>query len=190
MSVSVQISAARLAVLFPGIGYTCDKPLLYFSARAAREHGYEVLPVPYGGFPAQVKGDPEKMQACFSLALEQTEKLLADVRWADYADILFFSKSIGTAVALDYARTHTIHARHILYTPLAETFRLPGDAEAAFHGTADPWARTEDIRDACAKRGIPLYLTEGANHSLETGRTAEDLRILADTIREAAAFLL
>lgn len=32
----------KIAVLFPGIGYTCDKPLLYYSAKLAAEKGYEV----------------------------------------------------------------------------------------------------------------------------------------------------
>ena len=45
------MSDNRLAVLFPGIGYHCDKPLLYYSARLARTAGYRVLPVPYAGFP-------------------------------------------------------------------------------------------------------------------------------------------
>ena len=30
----------KLAVLFPGIGYHCDKPLLYYSAKLAGAAGY------------------------------------------------------------------------------------------------------------------------------------------------------
>ena len=32
----------KLAVLFPGVGYHVDRPLLYHSAKLARERGYEV----------------------------------------------------------------------------------------------------------------------------------------------------
>ena len=32
----------KLAVLFPGVGYQIDRPLLYHSAKLARERGYEV----------------------------------------------------------------------------------------------------------------------------------------------------
>ena len=35
----------QLAVLFPGIGYHADKPLLYYSAKLARAHGCEVTTV-------------------------------------------------------------------------------------------------------------------------------------------------
>ena len=47
----------KLAVLFPGIGYTCDKPLLYYSWKVLKKLDYEVFPVPYTGFPDGVKGD-------------------------------------------------------------------------------------------------------------------------------------
>ena len=39
----------KLAVLFPGIGYHCDKPLLYYAAKLAKAAKYEVLPVSYTG---------------------------------------------------------------------------------------------------------------------------------------------
>ena len=29
----------KIAVFFPGIGYTCDKPLLYYSAKLAAAKG-------------------------------------------------------------------------------------------------------------------------------------------------------
>ena len=32
----------KLAVIFPGIGYTADKPLLYFGRRIAVDCGYEI----------------------------------------------------------------------------------------------------------------------------------------------------
>ena len=79
----------RLAVLFPGIGYHCDKPLLYYPARLARSAGYEVMPVPYAGFPEKVRGDRDKLRASLELAWVQAEKMLANVAWADYDDILY-----------------------------------------------------------------------------------------------------
>ena len=60
----------KIAVLFPGIGYTCEKPLLYYSAKLAAEAGFEVVRVPYGNFPPNVKGDASKMYRCFLSARE------------------------------------------------------------------------------------------------------------------------
>ena len=41
----------KAAVLFPGIGYSVDRPLLYYSGKMALSRGYEVIRVPYTGFP-------------------------------------------------------------------------------------------------------------------------------------------
>ena len=113
----------KAAVFFPGIGYTCDKPLLYYGAKLAAEKGYEIIRVPYGNFPPNVKGDAAKMYQCFVSAREQTEDILRGVEWEEYSDIVFFSKSVGTVVALSYAAEHGLGAAQILFTPLAETLQ-------------------------------------------------------------------
>ena len=222
---------SKIAVLFPGIGYTCDKPLLYYSAKLAAEKGYEVVRVPYGNFPPNVKGDAAKMYQCFVSAREQSEDILKDVAWSDYDEIVFFSKSVGTVVALSYASEHGINVRQVLYTPLVETFRFPvGDGAAgvsgaagaaetsnmgklagtagetdtvdaaemsdvgkssaiAFHGTGDPWAVTEEIVRICEEKGVPLYLTKDANHSLECGKAMKDIKTIKKVMRTVKKFL-
>ena len=42
----------KLAVIFPGVGYTCTKPLLYYTASMAAERGYEIIRLDYGHHPA------------------------------------------------------------------------------------------------------------------------------------------
>ena len=44
----------KLAVIFPGVGYHTDKPLLYYSKKLASRNGYEIVEVPYGKFPKGV----------------------------------------------------------------------------------------------------------------------------------------
>ena len=77
-------SAPKLAVIFPGIGYTADKPLLYYASRLARHYGYQILAVSYGTLPENVKGDHAKMKQAFELAYEQTEQALQDIDWNSY----------------------------------------------------------------------------------------------------------
>lgn len=193
---------SKIAVLFPGIGYTCDKPLLYYSAKLAAEKGFEVVRVPYGNFPSNVKGNAEKMYQSFVSAREQSEEILKDVDWSSYDEIVFFSKSVGTVVALSYASEHGIDARQVLYTPLKETFKFPvaaaGAADAsdagksraiAFHGTGDPWAVTEEIVRICEEKGVPLYLTKDANHSLECGKAIKDIKTIRKVMRTVKEFL-
>ena len=92
-------TAPKLAVIFPGIGYTADKPLLYYTSRLARKHGYQIQTVSYGTLPENIKGDSVKMRQAFDLALAQTEESLRDIDWTSYGSILFISKSIGTAIS-------------------------------------------------------------------------------------------
>ncbi len=181
----------KLAVLLPGIGYTCDRPLLYYGGRLARSLGFEVLPVPYGGFPPKVRGDRALLLRCAELALAQTETLLREVDWSACASVLFLSKSIGTVAAAAYAHRHGLTCRHVLFTPLEETFYFPlAPAETiAFHGTADPWAQTDRITALCTEARVPLVTVPEANHSLETGDVERDIRCLAGVMERVWAFL-
>ena len=165
----------KIACLFPGIGYTCDKPLLYYSQKLLKGLGWEVVPVPYSGFPDKVRGDAERMQLCVRMALEQAEELLGKIRWNEYGDILFIGKSVGTVVCTAYAKRHRLLCRQILFTPVEATFQFAEKRAVAFHGTADPWADTRIIKTLCKEMGIPLYETPGANHSLETGDVEKDI---------------
>ena len=180
----------KIACLFPGIGYTCDKPLLYYSWKLLKGMGWEIVPVQYSGFPDKVKGDPEKMKLCAEMALEQAEMILGGIDWKEYGEILFIGKSVGTVVCGAYASSHGIDCRRILFTPVEATFGYLGGEAIAFHGTGDPWAETKVIREKCRELGIPLVETEGANHSLETGDVEKDIkeiRKVMKAVREFAA---
>lgn len=166
----------KIACLFPGIGYTCDKPLLYYSWKLLKSLDWEVVPVAYTGFPSGVKGDAEKMRQCARTALEQAEDLLRGIDWSGYTDILFVGKSVGTVVCGAYAKQHGLRCRQVLFTPVEAAFEFAGRDAVAFHGSADPWADTKAIEKACRKLHIPLYVTERANHSLETGDVDADIR--------------
>ena len=183
----------KLAVFFPGIGYTVDKPLLHYSRRLAAERGYEIKLLPYGGFPHGVKGDREKMAECYRLALAQSEQMLAGVDWTGYDDILFVGKSIGTILAARFAAKSPAQdrIRLVLYTPLEDTFVYPFGRAIVFTGSADPWVGGEKscIPALCREREIPCFTIPGANHSLETARPVEDIDALHKIMRETERFL-
>ncbi len=87
----------KLAVIFPGIGYHTDKPLLYYGKKLAKKYGYEILEISYGGFSKDIKGDREKMQETFKSALAQTEAVLVKTGILANLKKLFFSKNEGAA---------------------------------------------------------------------------------------------
>lgn len=168
----------KIAVVFPGIGYHVDKPLLYYSKKIAASHGYEIKNVPYGNFPSGVKGNKKRMNACFTDALDQCEDILLDVDFLQYSEILFLSKSIGTLIASAYGQKHGLKTRNVYFTPVGESFQFMDQPGIVFHGTADGWVDTETVITECKDRNLPLYIIENANHSLETGDWALDIRNL------------
>lgn len=183
----------RLAVFFPGIGYTADKPLLYYSRKLAAELSYEVLTLSYGGFPKKPKGDPEKLKACFRLAVDQAAEQLTEVRWKHYDEIVFVAKSIGTVVAAELAAKCPAQERirFVLYTPVEELFSFPLGEAVAFTGGADPWVGGAESRvpALCRERGIPCLVFPGANHSLETGDLHTDLQTIIAVMESTGRFL-
>ena len=178
-----------VCVLFPGIGYTCDKPLLYYGAKKATQAGYEIIRVPYQGFPKKVKGDRAKMEESFQIALEQSREILSEVDWKAYDEILFMGKSVGTIVSGAYAKEKNLSVRSVYFTPLADTFLFPTKEAIALHGTADPWVKTSLIQEACQSGKIPLELFADANHSLETGDCKRDLSYLIRAMDILEGFL-
>ena len=129
------------------------------------------------------------MKQSVQIALSQTGELLRAVDWTRYEQALFISKNVWTA-AVSYADAHGLSCRHILFTPLEDTFAHPMRGAIAFHGTADPWADTGRIRKLCEASDSHLYITENANHSLETGDIEQDIRNLEAVMRRVKAFML
>ena len=158
----------KLAVFFPGIGYHCDKPLLYFSREAALETGYDnYINVNYTGFRKDAKQAADGMEIAFRTAMEQTEQILSDVDWNEYDDIVFISKSIGTAIAASYAKEHNISCRNVYYTPLERTFEFDPQPGIAFTGTKDSWVNVDAMIALYLQNHMPYHIIENANHSLE-----------------------
>ena len=174
----------KLAVLFPGIGYTCIKPLLYYTGALAAEMGYEVLRLDYGQDIHTFRGrTSQEMRPVCETALERTLRQLETVPFQEYDSILFISKSIGTTVACRAEMALNLSQKpfQFLMTPIPDTIPLLEEVNGIFlAGTADPYISSDLISSAAKKwpekTGI---LFEGCNHSLEKpGNIMEGLRNL------------
>ena len=201
----------KLAVIFPGIGYHADKPLLYYARKLATEAGYEEqIKIEYTCTQKKIRGDEEKMRKAFEELYAQAETALKDIRWEDYDDILFISKSIGTIIATTYENRHlkdrhlqnnASNLKQLLYTPLTATFNTaapttepttattPTTSTIAFIGTADPWSNVPEVIALARKNNIPIHVYDDANHSLETDDTIENLHILRDVMKKSKIFM-
>ena len=192
----------KICVLFPGIGYTTEMPLMYYPGKMTLGLGYELVRLKYHDLPSGVKGNKEKMKMAFDIAIEQSMEQLKDVEWNKYEEILFIGKSIGTAIAakcgqelglnevLDESITLNRVIKYVYLTPLEETYLFTKSASGiAFHGNSDPWAETEVITKKSAEKDIPLFIYENANHSLETGDILIDIESARDVMDKILNFI-
>ena len=198
----------KTAVIFPGIGYHCDKPLLYYSSKLAANHGYDIIRITYPEFPINLKeATEEQLMEFLEMGIKRTEEILGNSLQCDDSQILFISKSIGTAVATAYAARHLNSAsqsnlidatnitadnpvRHILFTPLELTFKYAAPScGIAFNGTKDNWADWNRVADLCTQKNIPLMTLQGANHSLETGQPLTDIKNLHEVMEAVEKIL-
>ena len=181
---------SKIAVYFPGIGYHCDKPLLYYSRDIACELGYKnYRNVNYTYKAGNIRGNEEKMKETYEVLFSQTEAELADIVWSEYDDVLFISKSIGTIIATSFAAKYELkHTRHILYTPLTQTYLFAPNHAIAFIGTADPWSDTDEIIRLSNAYHIPLTVYDGCNHSLECNDTLKNIETLKDVMQRTMNF--
>lgn len=180
----------KLAVIFPGIGYHCDKPLLYYACNQLKECGYDaIIKLDYKYEDRNIRGNKEKMVSVFKDLYKQAEKALLDVNFDNYDEIVFVSKSIGTIISCAYAAKKDIKCKQILYTPLEYTFEYPIQEAIAFIGTNDPWSNVNDVCFLAKNQCVKIFTYEGTNHSLETTNTLDNIKNLEQVMMETALFL-
>lgn len=180
----------KIAVFFPGIGYHCDKPLLYYARKLVQEYGYEqtvMLDYTYDG--KNIRGNRKKMEQAFESLYAQAEKKLEVTAFDKYSEIIFISKSVGTVIASAYAEKYKIKCKQVLYTPLEQTFLFDHDDAIAFIGTADPWSDVQKVIQMAEKQKVPVSVYGETNHSLETKDTLRNLEILKDVVEKTGKYL-
>lgn len=155
-----------LVVLFPGRGYTCDKPLLYYAGMAAYDKGFDVLSLEYGFYKAQKPFTVEDV-APFCEELHETLRAAGAL---GYRTLYCISKSLGTVLAGEVS-TLLGHSdtRHLFLTPVERTLKyMLHTTSVAVMGTADDSFPQSCIDAVSSNAGCELIYIEDADHSLET----------------------
>ncbi|UNC91916.1 alpha/beta hydrolase [Candidatus Contubernalis alkaliaceticus] len=159
-----------LALLFPGAGYTCDMPALYYSRSILLSQKYDVLSLEYSFQNQGEMFDPDRIQE----VLEDGEKVMDSIEKLGYSEFILVGKSLGTRVL-----THLLSQRKLLdrakavyLTPVFS--RVFNDATAGVKqevfmviGTKDPFYSPELIQDLKSQKDFQLLVLEGTDHGLE-----------------------
>ena len=164
---------SKLAVVFPGIGYHKNKPLLYYSSKLVKGLGYKIIDIEYSKLPEKVKGNIAMMQKAADIAYFDVETQLKDVNFEDYEDVLFIGKSIGTFTLAKYVKEKGINVRQIWYI-----------------GDADPWSDVDKVKKMAADKGILLYSYPDCNHSLECEDVDTNIANLRDVMQKTKDYII
>ena len=173
----------KLIVLFPGIRYSVDMPLLYYARLKYEEKGYESIAINYDYSYKEKKMLKEYIEEGKNYALKQLE----NIDFSQYEDFIFVSKSMGTVVAGWLEEKLKIKVRHIYLTPLEATLpyiRKEKDIITVVAGTKDKHINAEELKDYCKKEEINCKLIEGVGHRLEIKNNIErNIDILKEVIK-------
>ena len=156
----------NLIVLFPGAGYTVDKPLLYYAGFKYYVKGYDSLKIDYGDCLKNEKPFPEKLEDIKKLVLNQ----VSEMDFSIYDDIVFVSKSMGTVIASWLGEIISRdNIRHVYLTPVGDTLQYikhGKNISIVIAGTADNFLDTNILTEYCGREKIKLELIENADHAL------------------------
>lgn len=174
------VTARKAVVLFPGVRYSVDTPLLYYAGTTFAQRGYEVFSVDYGDEDKSLHDLDRAVDALAGPVLDQ----LRSWKLEEYGDVVFVSKSIGTVLAGRCAQGLNCNVRHIYLTPLVLTLPyLNRSTDVAVGAGADPFVNAEELRAHCEANSVPLTMYPGVGHRLEDkGDIRRTLAILGEIV--------
>ncbi len=154
----------KAVILFPGVRYSCDTPLLYYAGKVFCSRGYEKIEISYGEAILSTKNLEQKILDVRGFVVEQ----LRNARLEQYEDVVFVSKSIGTVFAGWSAAQIDHPVRHIYLTPLEQTLPfLHAETDIAIGAGKDEYLDAQRLEAYCSDHQIPLTIYPNVGHRLE-----------------------
>ena len=177
--------ARGLCVLFPGKGYTVDKPLLYYSTRLAMQKGYNLLLLSYGEFTL----NDTTRHAMKNLIRGVIDEVRAEEAYQ--GDLVFITKSVGALFASDTARILEDTPRRSVYlTPIDQMMdNLAGMDFLAFTGSQDHLLDHDRALALLGEDAHRLRIFPGADHSLNAPGIRDSLHILQEVLQAIGDFI-
>ena len=182
----------KTAVVFPGVGYTKDRPLLYYAGKIAVRCGYELKHLDFSGldWSKEKLKDRSFLEQTLDRCMRITEEALGDPGGLPDGGTVFISKSIGTVVATAYARKKSLDVKQICFSPLEMIGDYVTDEGAVlFCGDADPYADFASVEKTAMEKRLEMHRIAGGNHSLETGDVCTDIDNLKTMMLRVAELL-
>ena len=182
----------KIALIFPGVGYTKDRPLLYYAGKLAAHYGYELKFIDFSGldWSKEKLKDQDFLQKTLEKCMNMTEGALKDLGDLSHDRLVFISKSIGTVVATAYAKKKSLNAEQICFSPLEMIGdHVSEEGAILFCGDDDPYADFASVEKIAKEKRLEIHRVSGANHSLETGDVFKDIDNMKTMMQRVADLL-
>lgn len=188
--------ADTLAILFPGLRYTCNMPLLYYPSKLFTRRAADVLQVNRDYTQTEYQSASQSKQADWFTG-DAWAALQAGKQQGNYRRLILVGKSIGTlALAHLVNRPLDENTATIWLTPLLRQQSL---VSAAMHfkgpalyiaGSGDPLYASDPMQHIQEATGADKLIVDGADHSMEIPDDPfRSIQILEPILQRIAAFL-
>jgi hypothetical protein len=183
--------------MFSGMGYTYEKPILYYSTMTMLQNNYDVVHIHYSFG-----------QNIFKLPLEEITTIISDeispivaeiLAKKQYEEKVFLGKSLGTIPLINGFMKNNLfmNSKMVLLTPLLkfdsifETLLTSNHSAFITIGEKDPHYITDKIQAIENKTNIKIHKVSNANHSLdmEPFDTLMSITALEEVMRSLGEFL-
>ncbi len=189
--------STTLGIVFPGLHYTCDMPLLYYTTQLLLARNVDVIQLwsDYTNPSFQSLGPIERARW---LEADASAALHAGLRQRQFHQSLLVGKSLGTlSMALLLNKQSTIEKIATIWlTPLLHIPEVSGILQRLqspalyIGGDKDPTYDVAILRQIKENPEGKIIIIEGANHSLEIpGKVLLSLQIMETVMRKIADFL-
>lgn len=184
------------AIIFPGVRYTCQHPLLYYPTKELLLQGADVLWVEYNQRPSFTSLSETETVRCITTDASTACQALLHVR--PYRQITLIGKSIGTAAMIHVLNEASLplQLRAIWLTPLLRRKELCEMIQQArpqslfVIGTADSHYDKKTLAQLQTVTKGDTLVIDHADHSLEIdGNVQQSIQIMGEVIQAIQAFL-
>ena len=190
----------HLALILPGLNYSCDMPLLYYASQIMLEAGADVVQIKYDYTQTQPSSKDSPLSDRFgSLAEDVTQIARVALMQRDYKHLTVIGKSLGTLAIPHFLQADlSLQPQTCVYlTPILNELVPIHDLiqtcprNLFVIGTSDRYFDPELISQLISPNADNFMIIDGVNHSLEYPQdTFRSLEVLDEVVRRMQNFLM
>ena len=190
----------HLALILPGLNYTCDMPLLYYATQIMLEAGADVVQVKYDYTQTRSGSSASTLNERFGdLQTDVTQIARIALMQRDYKHLTLIGKSLGTLAIPNLLKADLPLRPHscVYLTPILNELLPIRDLiqtcprNLFVIGTGDRYFDSELISQLISPNADNFMIIDGVNHSLEYPEDSlRSLEVLDKVIRGMQNFLM